>query len=125
MTFREALPASCPPQSPRHPKQEHLWRLLRQEAASSEDFDSQYLKFPGRSFPDLCGARAVSLITSIEICRSAAKSPRLKKAAFSHAVKVKCCPSLGVWDQDKPEHVNWWPFSSVDVLAQLGSTEAL
>jgi hypothetical protein len=123
MTFRESLPDTCPPQAPRHPQHPYLWRLLRDGQPVDADFDSQYLRNPKRTFPDPCSARAVSLITSLDICRAASKSPRMR--GFTHAVRVKCCPSLGVWDQDKPEHVNWWPLKAVDVLQQLGDLEVL
>ncbi|RMA60818.1 hypothetical protein C8C96_1841 [Acidovorax sp. 100] len=125
MTYREQLPESCPPQNARHPTESKLWRLLQQQRVTDRDFDSQYLKFPERNFPDMCGAKAVSLMTSLTICRAAAKSPRLKRAGFTHAVEVTCCTTLGIWDQDKPEHVNWWPFSTVNILGHIGPVQVL
>lgn len=123
--FREALPASCPPQSVAHPKQPILWRLLSKSHVNDADFDSQFKKFSNRNFPDICSAKAVSLMTDLTTCRSIAKSPRMKNAGFTHVVEVKCCTSMGVWDQDKPYHVNWWPFSLVNVLANVGTPQAL
>lgn len=123
MTYRETLPASCPPSNSNHPKEASLWRLLCAVAPSKDDFDSQHHKNKTRKFKDQCGARAVSLVTSLEACRAAVKLPWM--SAFTHAVEVKCCPTLGIWDNDKPTHVNWWPYKDVDPLKQLGSVREL
>lgn len=121
LSFRELLPASCPPQPVNHPTQATLWRLLSKAYVEESDFDSQFEKFKDRKFPDVCAAKGVSLMTSFTVCQAAAKSPRLKRAGFTHAVEVDCCTTRGVWHQDSSSHVNWWPFASVDVLKFVGA----
>lgn len=123
MTYRETLPPSCPPSNPSPPVQTVLWRLLSSSQVTIADFDSQYKKKPTRNFRDPCTARSVSLITELEVCRTVAKSPRY--TGFTHAVAVTHDPSSGVWDHDHGNHVNWWPYSSADPLAQVGSVENL
>lgn len=123
MTFRENLPPSCPPDQTTIPDQTTLWRLLRSATPTVEDFDSQYKRQPQRRFPDPCTARSVSLITTLEACRAIAKSPRMK--GFTHVAGVGLDAASGVWDQDKPCHVNWWPLATVDPLARILAVEEI
>lgn len=123
MTFREALPPSCPPAVTQSPSEQKLWRLLMAPAPTVSDFDSQWKKQPHRKFRDECSARAISLVTTLEACRAAAKSPRMPP--FTYAALVTYDPSAGIWHQDKPTHVNWWPYSSIDPLNAVGQVEAL
>lgn len=92
-------------------------------APTLADFDSQRKKQPGRRFRDECGASAISLVTTLEACRAAIKSPRMPP--FSYAVPVIYDPAAGVWHQDKAAHVNWWPYSGVNPLNAVGEAEAL
>lgn len=114
MTYRESLPTSCPPIDPNVPDEPILWRLLFSNTVKDDDFDSQYKKQPTRNFYDQCGARSVSLTTSLEVCRALVKSPRMPK--FTHAVQVLHDPTTGVWHKDKPTHVHWWPYKASDPL---------
>jgi len=124
MVFREPLPASCPPASPNFPKQVTLWRMLKGPTVTDADFDSQIKKNPHRQYPDLCGARGISLVTSFETCIAVSKSPRAPK--FTHAVEIKVCSTVGVWNQDKPSHVNWWVYQGAIPTNQvLGPAKAL
>lgn len=124
MTFKEVLPQSCPPSTTVQPTENTLWRLLFSDVVDITDFDSQFKKNPKRNFPDPCGARSVSLVTSLEVCRSAIKSPRMPK--FTHAVQVLHNPSSGVWHKDKPTHVHWWPYKNVNFSSEIfGSVEKL
>jgi hypothetical protein len=121
--FLEPLPVSCPPSSPRLPSTDDLWRLLRGASVTHADFDSQRKRLPNRPYPDECTARSVSLVVSFQKCVAMSKSPRLR--GFTHAVRVPYAPHNGVWDQDAPEHVNWWPYAGTDPLHGLGAVEAL
>ena len=49
----------------------------------------------------------------------------MMRMRFSHAVPVPCDPALGVWHKDQPNHVNWWPFLSVDPLSVVGGVEQI
>jgi hypothetical protein len=62
-------------------------------------------------------------MTTLEVCRAAAKSPRMPK--FTHAVPVVVDPATGVWDQNEPHHVNWWPLAQANPLTMLGTVEEL
>jgi hypothetical protein len=124
MIYREPLPTSCPPSNPKVPQEKVLWRLLFGSTVTDADFDSQREKQKTRKFPDECTARSVSLATSLAECRAMAKSPRLPN--FTHAVPLQNDPATGVWDKDKPTHVNWWPYQSTNPLKVIcGKVETL
>lgn len=110
MTFREPLPDSCPPANTTHPTDDVLWRMLMAPQVSDADFDSQAEKQKGRKFKNECEGRSVSLVTTLEACRAAVKSPRVPP--FTHAVPVNVDVNAGVWHQDKVTHVHWWPYAT-------------
>ena len=123
--FLETLPESCPPAKVNAPSEPTLWRLLRTDNHTASDFDSQRKRSTTHKYPDECSARSVSLMTSLAACRAAAKSPRMVKMKFTHAVEVPFNNTYGVWHKDQPTHVNWWPYKSVDPTAIAGKVEAL
>lgn len=125
LEFLEPLPDSCPPSDVVIPTETVLWRLVRSNTLAAGDFESQRQRLPDRAYPDECLARSVSLVTSLAACRAAIKSPRMMRMRFSHAVPVPCDPALGVWHKDQPNHVNWWPFLSVDPLSVVGGVEQI
>lgn len=123
--YREDLPPSCPPAEPTPPSTETLWRLLKNPAVSESDFDSQRKRLPSQPYPDECGARAVSLMTSLAACRAAVKTPRMRNMKFTHAIAVAYDPDHGTWDQDAGHHVNWWPLAKTAPLSLTGKVESL
>ena len=125
LDFLEPLPESCPPTAVVAPTESTLWRLVKTNAVTARDFDSQRERLPNREYSDECMARSVSLVTSLAACRAAIKSPRMARMKFSHAVPVPYDPSYGVWHKDQPTHVNWWPYISVDPLSIAGVVEQL
>ncbi|WP_147466527.1 hypothetical protein [Pseudomonas syringae] len=123
--FLEPLPESCPPEKTIAPAEATLWRLLRTSAYAAEDFDSQRKRLSKHKYPDECLARSVSLMTTLAACRAAVKSPRMVKMKFTHAVEVPCRPDYGVWHKDQPNHVNWWPYLTVNPTGIAGKVEDL
>lgn len=123
--FLEPLPPSCPPEEVNMPTEEKLWRLLRANTHTAEDFDSQRKRLSKHTYPDECLARSVSLMTSLAACRAAVKSPRMAKMRFTHAVEIPCDSNFGVWHQDQPNHVNWWPYLTVMPTSIAGKVEEL
>ena len=120
--YREALPRSCPPNEVVTPKATPLWRLLRSHSVSESDFDSQRKRLPNHPYPDECEAMSVSLSTSLAACRAIAKLPRSK---FTHAVEVRFESSAGVWHQDSPGHVHFWPYHEHDLMTLVGAVNIL
>ncbi|WP_139197741.1 hypothetical protein [Pseudomonas sp. NFACC05-1] len=123
--FLEPLPDSCPPENVNTPTEPVLWRLLRASVHTAEDFDSQRKRLSNHKYPDECLARSVSLMTSLAACRAAVKSPLMAKMKFTHAVEIPCDPKLGVWHKDQPNHVNWWPYLTVNPTGIAGRVEDL
>lgn len=121
-TYRESLPVSCPPAEVAAPQASPLWRLLRSQSVSESDFDSQRKRLPNHPYPDECGAMSVSLTTSLAACRAIAKSPRSK---FTHAVEIHFQSSAGVWHQDSPGHVHFWPYYGHDLMTLVGAVNTL
>ena len=125
MKFKETLPPSCPPIEVKPPSNPTLWRLVGQPSVNPEDFQSHAARFPLRTYSDPCKARAVSLITSLEACRSLTKLPSPNVRGLTHAAEVKCDQQAGVYDHNGPTHVSFWLASHVDPLTLVCSVEAL
>jgi hypothetical protein len=123
--FLETLPDSCPPSTVTQPNEDTLWRLIKAPVVFPADFKSQRARLPDRAYPDECLARSVSLMTTLAACRLAMKSPYMARMKFSHAIPVPYDTNNGVWHQDGPTHVNWWPYKSVDPLTIVGEVEDL
>lgn len=120
--FLEPLPDSCPPSNVTTPSEQVLWRLVKSETPSANDFISQRQRLPARQYDDECLARSISLVTSLAVCRAVVKSPRMK---FSHAVPIPHDPAMGIWHKDGPTHVNWWPYKTTDPISLIGEVEKL
>lgn len=125
MTFREELPLSCPPQQTKQPTANVLWRLLKSSTVVDKDFDSAVVKNPGKSFPDPCSARGISLVPSLQLCKTIVKSPKARMHNYTHAVDVAYTPTAGIWHQDKDIHVCWWILANTDPLNLVGTVESL
>lgn len=125
MKFKEPLPESCPPSKVTPPNSSVLWRMLPANTVQASDFDSHAKRFPNKSYPDMCKARSVSLLPSLESCRAITKLPYPNVQNLTHAVAVSVLSSAGVWDKNGPAHISLWIAAGVDPLALTGKIEAL
>ena len=125
MNFKEPLPDSCPPSQVKAPPNAALWRLISGTHVTPSDFESNAAKYPGRAYKDPCKARAVSLATSLDACRSIVKLPYPNVHGRTHAVEVKHEPAAGVWDHNDTSHVSYWVAATANPLALTGAVETL
>jgi hypothetical protein len=125
MKFKEPLPASCPPTNVNVPTTETLWRILKGTTPTSEDFESHAAREPRKNYRDACQARAVSLATSLDVCRTIVKLPYPNVRGLTHAAEVTYEPSAGAWDHNHTDHVSYWVAADADPIALTGTVEAL
>lgn len=101
--------------------------MLPANQATASDFDSHAKKNPAKKYPSHlhCKASSTSLITSLEVCRSIAKSPSPNVKNLTHAVEVKHDPSAGIWDHNGEHHVSLWLAANFNPLDLTGKVEEL
>ena len=119
MNYREPLPDGCPPDTAEEIIQPRdVFRLVRTNPPTEEDFKSQRAENPGRTFSgvDECQVRGLSVHTERRDSENALKLPKLRG-------RLICRLRLGlgagkIQQTGRPSHHTWWPLADYDVLAQ-------
>jgi len=118
MKYREELPIDCPP----HDAEEvavdmAVFRLVRDNPPTDEDFRSQRAEFPNRGFPvDECTTRGLSVFSQEkEAKEKILKIHRLRNHLICH-VKLKSGAGK-IRKSSGSSHITWWPFANFDILA--------
>ena len=119
MNYREPLPDGCPPDTAEEIVQPRdVFRLVRTDPPTEDDFKSQREENPGRTFRgvDECQARGLSVHTERRDSENALKLPNLRG-------RLICRLRLGlgagtIQQTGRPSHHTWWPLADYDVLAQ-------
>lgn len=119
MLYREALPQDCPPgnadeiRSPRV-----VYRLVRSNPPTDDDFRSQRSENPTRIFKNVteCQARGLSVRTELD---SATDLMKLRTMRGKVLCPVQLVPGAGRIMQTGEDlhHSTWWPLASYDILA--------
>lgn len=119
MRYREPLPKGCPPPEAteiREPRS--VFRLVRSDPATSEDFRShREEKGPGVVFRgvDECRARGLSVYESRESAAGARRFPHLRGR---RVCRVELAAGAGsIRQTGAPPHYTWWPLADFDILA--------
>ena len=119
MNYREPLPDGCPPDTAEEIAQPRdVFRLVRTDPPTEEDFKSQREENPGRTFRgvDECQARGLSVHTERSDSENALRLPKFRRWSI-------CRLQLGlgagkILQTGRPSHHTWWPLADYDVLAQ-------
>lgn len=116
--YREDLPDDCPPvEAIEIVEVATVFRLVKNNPASNDDFRSHRALKPNRSFPGIaeCQARGLSVHTDRSDTVKLLKLPSLKGC---FVCKVTLDVGAGKIEQtNKPSHHTWWPFAGYDILA--------
>ena len=119
MNYREPLPDGCPPDTAEDIVQPRdVFRLVRTDPPTEEDFKSQRAEKPGHTFLGIneCQARGLSVHAERRDSEKALKLPKLRG-------RLICRLRLGlgsgkIQQTGRPSHHTWWPLADYDVLAQ-------
>lgn len=117
--FREPLPIGCPPEAARDITEAlNVFRLVRTNPPTEDDFRSQRAEKPGHVFTRIteCQACGLSVHTQRGDSESARKLPSLRG-------RLICQLSLGagsgrILQTGRPSHHTWWPLAGYDVLSR-------
>ena len=119
MNYREPLPDGCPPDTAEEIIQPRdVFRLVRTDPPTEEDFKSQRAEKPGHTFSgvDECQVRGLSVHTERRDSENALKLPKLRG-------RLICRLRLGfgagkILQTGRRSHHTWWPLADYDVLVQ-------
>src|SRR5207249_3028288 len=107
VTFREPLPAGCPPDDSENVESERVvYRMVSSLPPSDDDFRSLQDRKPDRDYGvDACLARGLSVFTEREDCDAKLKLPRFR-GQFVCPVRLQ--PGAGSLKQTRqPSHHTW------------------
>jgi len=119
MKYRENLPTGCPPADAESIDNDRfVFRLVRQEQPTNDDFKSQRAKNPVAKFHGVseCQALGLSVHTTKDASEKVKKLPRFRK---NRICRVKLVSGAGKIQQTGScsFHHTWWPFANYDILA--------
>lgn len=118
MYYREPLPESCPPaEAEEIAKAREVYRLVRTNPPTLDDFRSQRAEKPDAVFSnvDECRARGLSVYANRADCEKTLKLSRFRRHQIC---KVTLNEGAGRIQQTfQPSHHTWWPLAGFDILA--------
>lgn len=118
MSYRETLPAGCPPdeaEAVTDPRS--VFRLVREWPPNDDDFRSQRAEKPHREFRGVteCQARGLSVYANLSDSEKVVKLPTQRGKRIC---RVQLDSSAGSIQQTgRPSHHTWWPLAAFDIIA--------
>lgn len=119
MSYREPLPDGCPPEDAMSiTEPQEVYRLVRTNPPTYEDFQSQRALKPTRKFTDIteCQARGLSVHTQRKDCLRVLKLPPFRGCL---PCRVHLQAGAGsIQRTGSRSHCTWWPLLQFDILLQ-------
>ena len=125
MNYRESLPEGCPPDTADEiaaPRE--IFRLVRSNPPTLDDFRSQRAEKPGREFPGVteCQACGVSVYGEKKDCEKLFKLSHMRNRKLC---RVRLDAGAGRIQQTfQSSHHTWWPLATFDILTHCGMENA-
>ena len=117
--YREPLPPGCPPDEAREiASSEAVFRLVRTDPPTADDFRSQRAEKPLHQFPGVseCRARGLSVFSAREDSQRALKLPALRGRLIC---RVQLESGAGrIQQTGRRSHHTWWPLVEFDILSR-------
>ena len=120
MSYRESLPAGCPPEVAEEiATQRDFFRLVRNDPPALDDFKSQRAEKPEAVFQvSECQARGLSVFAERRDSERALKLPTLRGRLIC---RLRLEAGAGrIQQTGRPSHYTWWPLAAFDILAHCG-----
>lgn len=117
MLYREPLPEDCPPDDAdeiRSPRV--VYRLVRNNPPTNDDFRSQRAELPERIFRDVteCQARGLSVFVNLNTAVHLSARGRLQGMTVC---EVTLAAGAGhIQPTGRRSHHTWWPLADYDIL---------
>ena len=119
MTYREPLPENCPPdEAAEIDVPRVVYRLVRNNPPTDDDFQSQRAERPDRIFRDVteCQARGLSVFANRTVAEQLSTMGSLQGTAIC---RVTLTPGAGrIQATGRRSHHTWWPLADYDILEQ-------
>ena len=117
--YRESLPPGCPPDAAQEiSAPAAVFRLVRADPPTADDFRSQRAEKPFRQFHGVteCHARGLSVFSRRDDSQRALKLPALRGRLIC---RVQLESGAGSLQQTgRRSHHTWWPSADFDVLSR-------
>lgn len=117
MTFREPLPAGCPPEeAERITGSRTVYRIVRCDPPADHDFQSQRALNPDQVFGGVteCQVRGLSVFDDIKTARSLLASSKFRGWAIC---QVNLTNGSGyIQRTGRRNHFTWWPLANFEIL---------
>ena len=117
MTYREPLPEGCPPDEAEIiSRPRTVFRLVRNNPPTYDDFRSQRAEKPGYAFRGAseCLARGLSVNTTLHDIEPKLKLPRFRGMLVC---RIELDGRAGrIQQTGTRSHHTWWPFADFDIL---------
>ena len=118
MMYREALPKNCPPPDAQEIESERIvYRLVRNNPPTEDDFRSQRLEHPESNFRNIteCQARGLSVFADLEETRSVSERPGFQGAMTCQITLASGAGKIIL--TGRKSHHTWWPLASFNIIA--------
>ena len=117
--YRESLPPGCPPDAAQEiTASAAVFRLVRTDPATADDFRSQRAEKPFHQFREVteCHVRGLSVFSRREDSQRALKLPALRGRLVC---RVQLESGAGSIQQTgRRSHHTWWPLAGFDILSR-------
>lgn len=127
-SYREALPPDCPPPDAKPLSKQIVIRLVPENPASDENFDSHAKlgKKPGRSGCTACELSSCSVFIEPEHAEQITDLPKYPKIrGMRFKVRLLIDASSGIAIIEASGHVHLWMFKSFDPLKAIQNYDPL
>jgi hypothetical protein len=118
MNYCEQLPEGCPPaEAEEVTAKQDVFRLVRTDPPSSDDFRSQRAEKPGVTFPGIseCHAKGLSVFVERTDCE---KLLKLRHMRNRRICRIHLDAGAGRIQQTfQPTHHTWWPLEEFAILS--------
>jgi hypothetical protein len=122
MSFRDSLPAGCPPDAAEEiatPRE--VFRLVPADPPSLADFKSQRQENPNKRFPGVSECVVCGISVFGDKHDAVAKAQKLPRLRNHKVCRVTLIAGAGrIQPTFQPSHQTWWPLAAFDILAHSG-----
>ena len=122
MSYRDPLPEGCPPGAAEELATHRVvFRLVRTDPPTPDDFLSRRQEKPERTFPGVTECQACGLSVFADRRDAEAKALKLPHLKNRKICQVTLSAGAGRIQQTfQPSHHTWWPLAAFDILAHCG-----
>ena len=119
MSYRDSLPAGCPPDEAEEIAAPlAVFRLVRTDPPTHNDFLSQRQEKPGKVFDNVTECQACGLSVFADKHDAVAKAQKLPHLKNRRICRVTLQAGAGrIQPTFQPSHHTWWPLAKFDILA--------